>query len=130
MVQILVDINIIKFHLQAFFRQKYPNLYHLNSFYSRGSTKMFPSEISYHKFNNFKSILWLLGGAVQNICPFYMWEGPPFCPQSFGISKKMCKIWSNKDGHIFSYLCTKIRNSFQYVIEQPKILLVICLIFQ
>ena len=53
---------------------------------------MFPSEITYHKFNNFKSILWLLGGAVQNICPFYMWEGLPFRPQSFGISKKMCKI--------------------------------------
>ena len=55
---------------------------------------MFPSEITYHKFNNFKSILWLLGGAVQNICPFYMWEGLPFRPQSFGISKKMCKIWT------------------------------------
>ena len=65
-----------------------------NTFYSRGSTKMFPSEITYHKFNNFKSILWLLGGAVQNICPFYMWEGLPFRPQSFGISKKMCKSWS------------------------------------
>ena len=65
----------------------------LNTFYSRGSTKMFPSEITYHKFNNFKSILWLLGGAVQNICPFYMWEGLPFRPQSFGISKKMCKSW-------------------------------------
>ena len=49
---------------------------------------MFPSEITYHKFNNFKSILWLLGGAVQNICPFYMWEGPPLCPQSLGISTK------------------------------------------
>ena len=53
---------------------------------------MFPSEISYHKLNNFKSILWLLGGAVQNICQFYMWEDPLFCLQSLGISEKM---WQN-----------------------------------
>ena len=47
--------------------------------------------LSYHESNNFRSILWLLGVIVPNLCPFNMWEGLHFCPQSLEIFKIIYK---------------------------------------